>query len=146
MTSGSAAPSAAESFLPPNDPISVTVRDRLPQLHADLDAWLRIPSISADPAHADDVRASATWLVEAFGVAGQADDEGVPLLRGEALELRHWGQVVQVADGGSATMPVPVPPPAVATRPGQPRGREPAHRRPGQPPPTAVTSPEPQPK
>ena len=68
------------------------------------------------------------------------------LLRGEALELRHWGQVVQVADGGSATMPVPVPPPAVATRPGQPRGREPAHRRPGQPPPTAVTSPEPQPK
>jgi acetylornithine deacetylase/succinyl-diaminopimelate desuccinylase-like protein len=35
-------------------------------LHADLDAWLRIPSISADPAHAPDVRASAEWLAEAF--------------------------------------------------------------------------------
>jgi alpha,alpha-trehalose phosphorylase len=68
------------------------------------------------------------------------------LLRGDALELRHWGQVVQVADGGSATMPVPVLPPAVATRPGQPRGREPAHRRPGQPPPTGAAAPAPQPK
>ncbi len=35
-------------------------------LHADLDAWLRIPSISADPAHAPDVRRSAEWLAEAF--------------------------------------------------------------------------------
>jgi acetylornithine deacetylase/succinyl-diaminopimelate desuccinylase-like protein len=35
-------------------------------LHADLDAWLRIPSISADPAHAADVRASAEWLAAAF--------------------------------------------------------------------------------
>lgn len=35
-------------------------------LHADLDAWLRIPSISADPAHAPDVRTSAEWLAAAF--------------------------------------------------------------------------------
>jgi len=35
-------------------------------LHADLDAWLRIPSISADPVHTPDVRASAEWLAEAF--------------------------------------------------------------------------------
>ena len=35
-------------------------------LHADLDGWLRIPSISADPAHAADVRASAEWLAAAF--------------------------------------------------------------------------------
>jgi acetylornithine deacetylase/succinyl-diaminopimelate desuccinylase-like protein len=35
-------------------------------MHADLDAWLRIPSISADPAHAPDVRASAEWLASAF--------------------------------------------------------------------------------
>ena len=35
-------------------------------LHADLDAWLRIPSISADPGHAADVRASAEWLAGAF--------------------------------------------------------------------------------
>jgi acetylornithine deacetylase/succinyl-diaminopimelate desuccinylase-like protein len=36
------------------------------QLRADLDAWLRIPSISADPARAADVRASAEWLAGAF--------------------------------------------------------------------------------
>jgi acetylornithine deacetylase/succinyl-diaminopimelate desuccinylase-like protein len=42
----------------------------LPQLHADLDQWLRIPSISADPAHAADVRASADWLVEALRRCG----------------------------------------------------------------------------
>ena len=35
-------------------------------LHADLDAWLRIPSISADPERAADVRASADWLAAAF--------------------------------------------------------------------------------
>lgn len=35
-------------------------------LHADLDAWLRIPSISADPARAGDVRRSAEWLAGAF--------------------------------------------------------------------------------
>src|SRR5918995_4533650 len=35
-------------------------------LHADLDAWLRIPSISADPAYAPDVRRSAEWLAGAF--------------------------------------------------------------------------------
>ena len=35
-------------------------------LHADLDTWLRIPSISADPMHAPDVRASAEWLAAAF--------------------------------------------------------------------------------
>jgi acetylornithine deacetylase/succinyl-diaminopimelate desuccinylase-like protein len=36
------------------------------ELLADLDGWLRIPSISADPAHAGDVRASAEWLAAAF--------------------------------------------------------------------------------
>lgn len=35
-------------------------------LHADLDAWLRIPSISADPARAGDVRRNAEWLAAAF--------------------------------------------------------------------------------
>ena len=42
----------------------------LDDLHADLDAWLRIPSISADPAHAGDVRASAEWLAEALRRTG----------------------------------------------------------------------------
>jgi len=42
------------------------VRAHLDDLHADLDAWVRIPSISADPAHAPDVAASAAWLAEAL--------------------------------------------------------------------------------
>jgi acetylornithine deacetylase/succinyl-diaminopimelate desuccinylase-like protein len=46
------------------------VRAHLDDLHADLDAWLRIPSISADPAHAPDVAASATWLAEALRRTG----------------------------------------------------------------------------
>ncbi|MGY1749842.1 dipeptidase [Modestobacter sp. SYSU DS0511] len=46
------------------------VTAHLEDLHADLDAWLRIPSISADPAHAGDVRASAEWLAEALRRTG----------------------------------------------------------------------------
>jgi acetylornithine deacetylase/succinyl-diaminopimelate desuccinylase-like protein len=42
----------------------------LDDLHDDLDAWLRIPSISADPAYADDVAASAAWLAEALRRTG----------------------------------------------------------------------------
>lgn len=42
----------------------------LDDLHADLDAWLRIPSISADPAHAGDVAASAEWLAKALRRTG----------------------------------------------------------------------------
>src|SRR3954447_207262 len=46
------------------------VRAHLDDLHADLDAWLRIPSISADPAHAPDVADSAAWLAEALRRTG----------------------------------------------------------------------------
>jgi acetylornithine deacetylase/succinyl-diaminopimelate desuccinylase-like protein len=46
------------------------VTAHLDDLHADLDAWLRIPSISADPAHAGDVVASAEWLAGALRRAG----------------------------------------------------------------------------
>ena len=38
------------------------VDEHFPDLLADLDAWLRIPSISASPDHAGDVRSSAEWL------------------------------------------------------------------------------------
>lgn len=37
---------------------------------ADLAAWLRIPSVSADPARARDVRRSAEWLAERLSAAG----------------------------------------------------------------------------
>ncbi|UOY01299.1 M20/M25/M40 family metallo-hydrolase [Blastococcus sp. PRF04-17] len=46
------------------------VRAHLDDLHADLDAWLRIPSISADPAHAPYVAESAAWLAEALRRTG----------------------------------------------------------------------------
>jgi acetylornithine deacetylase/succinyl-diaminopimelate desuccinylase-like protein len=46
------------------------VLDHLDDLYADLDAWLRIPSISADPAHATDVADSAAWLAEALRRTG----------------------------------------------------------------------------
>jgi acetylornithine deacetylase/succinyl-diaminopimelate desuccinylase-like protein len=46
------------------------VRAHLDDLHTDLDAWLRIPSISADPANADDVARSAAWLAEALRRTG----------------------------------------------------------------------------
>ncbi len=39
-------------------------------LLSDLDPWLRIPSISADPDHAADVRASADWLADRLRQAG----------------------------------------------------------------------------
>ncbi len=46
------------------------VTAHLDDLHADLDAWLRIPSISADPAAAADVVASAEWLAAALRRTG----------------------------------------------------------------------------
>ncbi|MGY1592721.1 M20/M25/M40 family metallo-hydrolase [Geodermatophilus sp. SYSU D00708] len=46
------------------------VTAHLDDLHADLDAWLRIPSISADPAHAAYVAESAAWLAEALRRTG----------------------------------------------------------------------------
>ncbi|MEI4272058.1 M20/M25/M40 family metallo-hydrolase [Klenkia sp. LSe6-5] len=55
---------------PAGNPEREFVRAHLDDLHADLDAWLRIPSISADPAHAPDVRASAEWLAGALRRVG----------------------------------------------------------------------------
>src|SRR5258708_5003892 len=66
------------------------------RLYDDLDAWLRIPSISADPDHARDVRRSAEWIAEALRRSGfgtveiwETDDGGPPAVYAE----RH------VADG-----------------------------------------------
>lgn len=46
------------------------IADHVEDLHADLDAWLRIPSISSEPAYAADVRRSAEWAVDRFSRAG----------------------------------------------------------------------------
>jgi acetylornithine deacetylase/succinyl-diaminopimelate desuccinylase-like protein len=64
------------------------VTAHLDDLHADLDAWLRIPSISADPASAPDVVASAEWLAAAlrrtgFPVVEVWETDGAPAVYAE---------------------------------------------------------------
>jgi len=53
----------------------------------ELSEWLRIPSVSADPAHAGDVRAAGEWLCEfvrgAGGDAGLVETQTHPLAVGE---------------------------------------------------------------
>ena len=53
----------------------------------ELAEWIRIPSVSADPAHADDVRRAADWLCERLKAAGGhaeiVDWNGSPLAIGE---------------------------------------------------------------
>jgi acetylornithine deacetylase/succinyl-diaminopimelate desuccinylase-like protein len=62
----------------------------------ELYAWLRIPSISADPAHADDVRRAAEWLREfvrgAGGDAELVETPTFPLVVGE----------IRASDGGES--------------------------------------------
>ena len=61
------------------------------RLYADLDAWLRIPSISADPGHRDDVRRSAEWAAARLREVGfatevwETDNDGHPAVYAERL-------------------------------------------------------------
>ena len=62
--------------------------DRLdPAWLEELSEWLRIPSVSADPAHAGDVRAAGEWLCEFVraggGEAGLVETDAQPLAVGE---------------------------------------------------------------
>ena len=52
------------------DDVRDYVRTHSQRLLDDLDAWLRIPSVSAAPEHRDDVRRSAGWLAEALRRTG----------------------------------------------------------------------------
>src|SRR6478752_2243579 len=55
------------------DQIRAAVRDVMPSVRADLEALVRIPSVSADPARADDVRRSAEATAELFRAEGFDD-------------------------------------------------------------------------
>ena len=55
------------------DAIRAAVREVLPSVRADLEALVRIPSVSADPARADDVRRSAEATAELFRAEGFDD-------------------------------------------------------------------------
>lgn len=57
------------------NPVRDYVEAHAQQLYDDLDAWLRIPSVGADPARAADVRRSAEWLAEALRRTGFATVE-----------------------------------------------------------------------
>ena len=59
------------SFTP--DQIRAAVRDVMPSVRADLEALVRIPSVSADPARAEDVRRSAEATAELFRAEGFDD-------------------------------------------------------------------------
>lgn len=69
------APSRAT--LAPSEEASVRayVTDQREELLRQLDEWLRIPSISAQPEHAIDVHRSAVWLAAAFRTAGCGEVE-----------------------------------------------------------------------
>src|SRR3954462_1829127 len=53
--------------------IRAAVRDVMPSVRADLEALVRIPSVSADPARADEVRRSAEATADLFRGAGFDD-------------------------------------------------------------------------
>ena len=55
------------------DALRAAVRDVMPSVRADLEALVRIPSVSADPARADDVRRSAEAIAELFRAEGFDD-------------------------------------------------------------------------
>ena len=54
----------------PDNAVEQHVAAHRDEFLADLVEWMRIPSISADPARADDVRRSAQWLADAFTRTG----------------------------------------------------------------------------
>ncbi|HJR38677.1 MAG TPA: M20/M25/M40 family metallo-hydrolase, partial [Nocardioidaceae bacterium] len=56
-----------------SDEIRAAVRDVLPSVRADLEALVRIPSVSADPAARDEVRRSAEATAELFRGEGFDD-------------------------------------------------------------------------
>lgn len=74
------------------DPVRAFVEDHIADLHADLDAWLRIPSISTSPEHAADVRRGADWFADALRRTGFPVVEVVETGggAGHPAVLAHW--------------------------------------------------------
>jgi acetylornithine deacetylase/succinyl-diaminopimelate desuccinylase-like protein len=75
---------------PPDGAVRAFLADARDAFVAELIEWLRIPSISADPARADDVQASADWLAAALVRTGfpvvevwPAGDGGLPAVYAE---------------------------------------------------------------
>lgn len=109
------------------------VLDHVDDLHRDLEAWVRIPSISADPAHAPDVARSAEWLADALRRTGFPTVEIWPTPGAPAV-YAEWpsadaGAPVALVYGHHDVQPVDplelwVHPPFEPTRVDGPHGQE----------------------
>ena len=82
------------------DALRAAVRDVMPSVRADLEALVRIPSVSADPARADDVRRSAEATAELFRAEG-FDDVRILSAAGGAPAVVAGGR----ADGAALRPP-----------------------------------------
>ncbi len=79
----------------------------------EISEWLRIPSVSADPAHAEDVRLAAQWLcdfvVRAGGECEVVDWHGQPLAVGEIRASEGAGSAPTVLCYGHFDVQPPAP-------------------------------------
>jgi alpha,alpha-trehalose phosphorylase len=69
------------------------------------------------------------WRGTTMRVAMTHQETTYTVRSGDGIDFVHWGEDVSLRAGGSVTRPVQIPPPAAATRPRQPPGRAPLHRR-----------------
>src|SRR5215470_4305254 len=74
---------------PGNGRLASAVRAVLPSIRADLDRLVRIPSVSADPAAAPHLRASAREVAALLRAAGLHDAEVVAVAGGQPAVLGH---------------------------------------------------------
>ena len=79
----------------------------------ELGSWLAIPSVSADPAHGDDVRRAGQWLVDRLRTAGGeaelVDWDGAPLVVGEIRASRDADTAPTVLCYGHFDVQPPAP-------------------------------------
>ena len=74
---------------PGNGRLAAAVRDVLPTVRSDLDRLVRIPSVSADPAAAPHLRASAREVASLLRAAGLPDVEVVAAAGGQPAVIGH---------------------------------------------------------
>ncbi|WP_226370128.1 dipeptidase [Pseudonocardia oceani] len=79
----------SDAALPPS-PVTAAVQAALPGARADLERLVRIPSIWADPSHADDTRRSADAVADLARAAGAADVGVIAVEGGAPAVLAHW--------------------------------------------------------
>ena len=81
---------ASERGQLPGSPVTAAVQGVLAGARADLERLVRIPSIWADPARADDTAACAAAVAELAGAAGAAQVRTVRAEGGAPAVLAHW--------------------------------------------------------